>query len=149
MDSKAEIIEIADQKLSDGTLLVDNSCYTNGCYIAGYVLELYLKAKITQVENRDDLFKVANLSSPQFEKYKTHNLYSLLKYAQLNRDLNNDRKNDKLLMPAWFYVTQQSNQSIRWSEQMRYMPPAQVSESDAKQFIKAVNKLVTWIKGKL
>lgn len=59
MNSKVNILSIADDCIESGQLLMQNNRYTKGCYLAGYAVELYLKAVITNVENRDDLFSEA------------------------------------------------------------------------------------------
>ena len=44
MDSRTEIKKIALQKLKDAELLYDNGSYDNTFYLAGYCVELALKA---------------------------------------------------------------------------------------------------------
>lgn len=116
MKSKKEILEIADQKIKDGELLVDNSRYVNGYYLSGYAIELYLKAVCTQVANKDDLFTETNLQLKAYSKYKVHNLEKLIDLANLKNALQTEQLNDPDFNDAWMFVTSQSGTSILWSE---------------------------------
>jgi hypothetical protein len=86
MTSPEEIIKIADTRLEESKLLLNNKYYSGAFYLAGYSVELYLKAKICQSFGIDDLFSDTNPIEgigKVREAVKIHNLILLLIYSGL------------------------------------------------------------------
>ena len=63
MTSPTEIKKIADIRLEEAKILLEKDKFNGAFYLAGYSVELYLKAKICRVFGIPDLFDFDNKSS--------------------------------------------------------------------------------------
>jgi len=139
MRNDKEIDAIADQKIADAELILSSlGSVHNARYLAGYAVELALKAKIRRHLEIKDLFikekiNKADVSFP----FRTHDLPNLLIYAGLNLKLANALSDDEYYK-HWHKV-------VNWNTNLRYT--TQTCElSTAKEFIKSVKYIVQWIR---
>lgn len=103
MNTPEQIDTLADQKLSDAILILNHNPVSvhNARYLAGYAVELTLKAKICRHLEIPDLFakkdsKRTDVSLP----FRTHHLYNLVLYAGLNQK-HEDAVQDPDHYKAW------------------------------------------------
>lgn len=136
---KTLIQNLADKRIEEAEILRDNTMYSGAYYLAGYSIELALKACIyKKIETTDGLGII--FSGKNFiNKCHTHDLVVLLKLAGLKPDL--DRRSVYVQFGAnWRIVSS-------WSETSRY---EQHSESDANELIDAVTDtsegILPWLK---
>jgi hypothetical protein len=73
--------QIALVRLGDAQALLDKNQYDGCCYLAGYCIELALKAATCRLMERDDFFILAK--SETVRAFKIHNLKELIILAGL------------------------------------------------------------------
>lgn len=74
------LCEIADDRVREATILLGSGQFTGAAYLAGYAVELLLKAVLSS--RRHGGIRLVDSSEVSFE-YKTHNLEDLLKFCGL------------------------------------------------------------------
>lgn len=90
---------VAQTKLEDATLLLQHGCSSNAYYLAGYAIEIGLKACITkriQAETIPDLAFVKSIYN--------HNLRDLVKVANLTTQLELRQQTDSSFAANWAIV---------------------------------------------
>jgi len=98
MNSPEEIMKIADSRLEEAKILLEKEKYNGAFYLAGYSVELYLKAKICTNFGVCELFSDKKLDEDVAEVRKavfTHNLYALLVFSGLKTKYDNYKKINK------------------------------------------------------
>ncbi len=154
MNSPAKIRRIADQRLLEAKILVDSplsASYEGAYYLAGYCVELYLKAKICERLDLPDLFQdadssvtnQASFSHTQVGKlFKLHELPKLLLLSGLSQRLDRETIANQDLVANWSVIK-------GWKETKRYSPPGLISKSAAESLIDAIqntqNGFLQWI----
>jgi len=148
METPATIRALAALRLEEATVLIQQGKPDGAFYLAGYSIELTLKAKVTERLGVSSLFAAKPLDAEKFpdidklrQLAKTHNLELLLvlsglrpAYSQAKATHRTFFKFDALL---W-----------SWSEQLRYRLPGQVTGQDVQQFVEFLsdpNGLLQWI----
>ena len=152
MKTVEQIKVLVKTRLEEAEVLCDGAFY-----LAGYSVELMLKAKVCEKFGFDDLFDESpdvdkELKTPIGEvkkSIKTHNLSVLLIYTGLVRQLQLDKVNNPKLMQVYGYLMSiQGNNQTPWSEQARYLPIGSQKEVDVKAFIQSLKDndgLLKWI----
>jgi hypothetical protein len=140
MTTPDEIRQIADQRLKEAKLL--QSQFPEGAYyLAGYCVELYLKARICELLNLPDLFADAEALStnqPSFSNsqlgklFKIHDLPKLVLLAGWWTKLENDKAADRTLSGNWAKI-------ILWKETKRYAQIGSISSALASELIEAID----------
>ena len=105
---RIELQALAQSKLDDSLLLLTNSRFSNAYYLAGYAVELGLKACIAKQFVADAI--------PDLQLVKdthTHKLDQLIGTAGLRIELLKEQKSDKLFNEYWGIA-------VRWSSDSRY-----------------------------
>jgi HEPN domain-containing protein len=106
--SKDQLTKLAEEKLADAKLLLSNDRPGNAYYLAGYAVELLLKAAISS------RFQANTIPDPSWLRdIFQHNLENLVKLALLNDDLKRDSDADDELKGRWDIV-------LEWNETSRY-----------------------------
>ncbi len=132
-----ELKILAELRLKEAKELYAQGLYDGACYLAGYAVELALKAKICKLLDIIFYPETGDIG----KAYKTHKLTDLITLAGLRSDLSSriitvDFENN------WLTVDQ-------WSEQWRYSPPTK-NQQEATNFLNAMedpaNGIFTWIK---
>ncbi len=150
MNDPLEIEKLALERLSEAEILFDNGKFDGAFYLAGYSVELMLKAKIC------GNFGVPNLFDEQAtavntikgigevrKAVKTHNLYVLLILSGLRVKFDNDKSENKHLIKA------NSLMFGNWDENSRYKPCGFAKPNDVHDLIlllKDENGLLQWIR---
>jgi len=105
---KQRLIELAEAKLADANLLLGESRFSNAYYLAGYAVELMLKAVLSS------RFQADTIPSKELVKdIFTHDLNKLLNLADLRQNLAEKQDADPEFRGRWEIV-------LRWKETSRY-----------------------------
>ncbi len=149
MNSTLEIKELATARLEDAKILLANSRYEGAFYLAGYAIELTLKAKICTHLDIDDLFSDnptthSKGSLGRFrESVKTHDFFVLLNLCGLNRKLEVEQEDNIYFKENWSLLFQKS-----WNEGVRYKQ-GHIEASDVTTIINFLTEptkgLLQWI----
>jgi uncharacterized protein (UPF0332 family) len=138
MNSRKEIQKIALKKLKDAEQLYKMGCYDNAFYLAGYCIELSLKARICKNMDIDNLFMTAHVKN-----FKTHEFDVLLMFSGLTEKFNDAKSRNVDLHQNWSYI-------CRWKEDSRYVIVGSKTQTEVLQFLDAirhpVNGYLKWIK---
>jgi len=138
-----EIVKISELRLKEANILFDNDCFDGSIYLAGYSVELLLKAKIAQLLDLDSLF--VSVGKEKLKPFRIHKLTDLALYAGLHKQISEET--DETFKEYWSLVYSQ------WSEDLRYSKCGTCSKTRAKNFIKAIednsNGIKKWIEEKL
>lgn len=116
-------------------------------YLAGYAIEMALKAAICKTLDQPDFYKpdrtlksVRIVQDKVFKEFKTHNYSDLLVLSGLSNKLDDAMALDGLLERAWQLIGR-----IKWSENDRY-EIGRISLSEALDFVDAVKLVTKWIR---
>lgn len=150
MKDPFEIKKLAYERLEEAEILYQNKKYDGAFYLAGYSVELMLKAKICERIGVPNLFdeddqtlnKINGISEIR-RALKTHNLFILLIFSGLREKFDIDKSANKHLLKA------NSLLFGNWNENSRYKPCGFMSGSDVNDLIhllKDSNGLLEWIK---
>ncbi len=136
--SKNELIQLAETKPADARFLLENGRPANAYYLAGYAVELLLKAAISS------RFQADTIPDPKWLKdIFTHDLEKLIKLALLDGDLRRTSDADNEFKGRWDIV-------FEWKEDTRYYAQTQ---PDAEALIAAIDDpahgVFQWLKARL
>jgi HEPN domain-containing protein len=136
--SKQRLVEIADEKLEDAKLLLSQGRAGNAYYLAGYAVELLLKAVLSS------RFRADTLPDPTWLRdVFTHNLERLLKLSLLDEEVRRKADVDDEFKAKWAIV-------LEWNESTRYYIREQ---RDAIALVEAIdgqqNGIYPWLKERL
>ena len=139
MPTRMELKELAKTRLQEAKLLYNRGLYDGSCYLAGYVLEMALKARICKVLDVADYPDTGEIS----RSFKTHNLIVLLRLAGLQRRLDTAIATNPNLLQSWSLI-------VEWTEEFRYSPIGSSSQVRARAILSAVDDkkdgIFTWLK---
>ena len=132
---------LAELRLKEAKELSNQGLYDGACYLAGYAIELALKATICKLLGTD--FPPAASSRTDINKaYQTHNLLDLISLAGLKTDFIR-RQANPAFNTHWGRIS-------NWSEAWRYLPKDTKNRQDAVDFVNALEDpsdgIFTWIK---
>lgn len=123
--NRADFQDLAQRRIIDAEVLLKNDRHEAAYYLAGYSVECALKACIARRTKEFDF--------PDLKRVKasyTHNLEELLKVAELEDELVNERKSDAELDANWKAVKD-------WSEDKRYA--LSIPEQKARDLCSAIS----------
>jgi HEPN domain-containing protein len=133
--AKAELEALAQEKLDDAAALIADSRWSSGYYLAGYAVELALKACIAKVFKADTI-PDKDLVNATY----SHNFRSLVGTAGLGADLRNTEQADANFAANWGVVNS-------WSPNARY---ARATQQQAEELLRAISDqgdgVFAWIK---
>jgi HEPN domain-containing protein len=139
---RQEFKQIAILRLTEAESLLNQNHYDGCCYLAGYCLEMALKAVICRRMEKDDFFDI--LKSESARSFKIHNLGELVILAGLQKKYEDLSSTNRNFESNWVVIKDQ----IRWSEQLRYQTG--FTKSDAEDMLKAINDpqngILKWLK---
>jgi hypothetical protein len=122
--SKRELIALAEAKLADAKFLLADGRFGNAYYLAGYAIELLLKAAISS------RFQADTIPDPSWLKdVFIHNLEKLIKLALMDDDLKRTSDADAEFKGRWDIV-------LEWNEASRYYVR---ERQDAAALIEAID----------
>ncbi len=119
--------------------------YEGAYYLAGYAVELLLKAKVCKNLGIEDFFNFNNpkrtklsVKNPDnlYKSYKVHDLSQLVILSGVYMDFQNDMITDNELKEHWSIVS-------KWDENSRYLTG--ITDEDAKNFIISIKEIMKWI----
>lgn len=149
MKNPEEIKNLAYQRLKEADVLFKNGMCDGAFYLAGYSVELMLKAKICERLGIPNLFDESDVNVNSIKgigeirkTLKTHNLFTLLIFSVLKVKFDDAKstnidlaKTNSLLFNAW-------------DENARYKPCGHMQDKDVEKLINLLsgpNGLLTWI----
>ena len=142
MRTPIEIRQVADIRLEEAYLLYEDTYYEGAYYLAGYCVELYLKAKICETLDIDNLFDATFTEKEIARPFKIHKLDSLLWLCGLKKKFEIEINSNHQFLKEWSRI-------VNWSEDTRYLPKGTISQAKAFEMIDAIqnkNGFLTWIK---
>lgn len=148
MGTIEEIKDIAVQKLNAAKILVQNGDVDNAFYLAGYSIELELKAKVCELLNFPDLFNEEGEKVPKIgqirKKYKTHDLFELLIHSGLKAKYDFEKGRQQMLFDSNALLFE------NWNENCRYKPCGYYKLVDVERLIEMIehpeNGIRKWIR---
>lgn len=139
MPTRSELKELAKIRLKEAKALFACELYDGSRYLAGYVVELSLKARICKVLDTDNYPESGELS----RLFMTHKFDVLLRLAGLERRFERAQIDNPNLLTNWSLVTE-------WTSAFRYRPVGSSSKQHAQQIITALEDkkdgIFTWMK---
>lgn len=140
MRSVKEIKELAREKFCDAEVLLRSGRPDAAYYVAGYTIELLLKARICktlQIESFYDFEGTAEklLSKEAYRPFKVHDLQQLMVLSGIYLDFVKDEQYEDL-RGHWSEVTQ-------WKEDSRYSIGQ--DHDIVREFLESIKKIAQWI----
>ena len=145
MKCRADIQSLAEERLKDAECLYKNNRFDAAYYLAGYSVELLLKAKICNTLGIDDFFDFNNPKKTKLEvknigevykPYKVHDLLQLLIFSGFYTEFQKAIKLDRNFKSHWSIVCE-------WNENSRYL--SGTTGKDAENFITSIKEIMKWI----
>jgi HEPN domain-containing protein len=131
-----DLQELARLRLQEAEALYRAHFYDGCVYLAGYAVELALKAKICRLLRVDEYPSSGEVA----RAFKVHDLDQLKLLAGLSAQI--DVKKNKELFDNW-------SKAVEWKPEQRYDPPGTYTESDAKIMLVGLkakpNGVFTWL----
>lgn len=132
---REDLQTISDMRLAEAMILKENNHPSGAYYLAGYAVELALKACISKQIHKNIIPDKSFITA-----IYTHSLQDLVKLAGLERDRLLHEKQNSNFLTAWLITKD-------WSEQSRY----EIKHlSDATYLLEAVSNqqhgVMKWIK---
>lgn len=149
MTSPQEIRKLAKQRLEEAEILFKAGKCDGAFYLAGYSVELMLKAKICERLGIPNLFDETNQASNSIhgigeirKALKTHNLFILLIFSGLKVRFDEDKATNRHLTKASTVLFNS------WNENARYKPCGHMTDRDVEKLITLLsgdNGILSWI----
>ncbi len=139
MKNIQEIRDLAAHRVVEAEYLMqstDNDFSAVAFYLAGYAVELTLKARICELFGREDFF--GTVRGKTSTAFKIHDIEELFFLSGATKIYN--EQTDK-----GFAIKEAYNEVLKWNESSRYEPPNSFSRTDVLEFIESVKKLIVWI----
>jgi len=136
---KEELKQLAEQRLKEANILFENEQYDGSIYLAGYVVELALKARICKILDLD-FYPPENLPG-----FNIHDYDKLARLSGLEKTIEKQTvENDKFNI-NWVKVS-------KWDSQMRYSTVGEDNKKRAQDLLSALQEdeygIFKWLKGK-
>ena len=136
IETKAEFQVLAEERLVEAKALLDLEKWDGAYYLAGYAVELALKACIIKTLMATDAFPDRDFSKNCY----THVIEALVKLAKRDEALKLAMDTDRNLLKNWTTVRD-------WSEQKRYH---RIDKTEAEVLYAAIaddkHGVLPWIK---
>ena len=149
MVNPEEIRKLAKQRLTEAEILYQNGQYDGAYYLAGYAVELSLKAKICERLGLPHLFDETNSTNNSIKgmceirkTLKTHNLIVLLNLCGLKPNFDEGKATNLQI------AILNSLLINSWDENARYKPCGHVQLQDIHKIIQLLTvekNFLTWI----
>jgi len=150
MKAAEEIKRLAFERLQEAVILCDNGKYDGAFYLAGYSIELMLKAKVCEQWDIPSLFdenyQTHGISEVR-RAIKTHDIAVLLIFSGLKAKFDLAKSINKELMGLNTLLFTTSGRCL-WNEQVRYQVPGSQSPENVIAFIAFLQHeegLLQWI----
>lgn len=131
MPTRNQLKNLALLRRQEAQVLFEARLYDGARYLAGYVLELALKARICRLLDFEEY-----PDTGEFRRlYATHDLDQLLKLSGLSRKLSLDGG----LFDSW-------STAALWKPERRYDVPGSTKHEDVRDILAAIDQVLKWIK---
>ena len=140
--TSTEFKNLTQMRLKEANALCDKKLYDGSCYLAGYCIELALKAAICKRMGAPDFFEAIRPETAR--AFKIHNLEELVTLAGLRSQFNTQITANVFFQTNWSFI----KTTINWSEQLRYQSGKNQSETQTMLFALTdpQNGILPWIK---
>lgn len=144
--TRAELQQLAESRLAEAKVLFANALFDGAVYLAGYALELGLKARVC--ERLDTEYPTEG----PYTTFRTHSYETLLKLAGLEKALDAEKLRDTDFASNWSYLTSQPSTAAigGWSESWRYRRIGSATQPDVARFLLALEDpnsgVLTWLR---
>lgn len=139
--TQLELQELTQLRLQEAKVLYDNDLYDGTCYLAGYCIELSLKAAICNRMRTPDFFEI--IKNETARAFKIHNLDELITLAGLRTEFETQIATNAQFSFNWSFI----KITINWSEQLRYQMGK--NQNEAQTMLAALtdiqNGILPWI----
>ena len=141
MKSKADIIRLAELKVEASICLLENEHYDNAYYLAGYAIELCLKAHICKNLGLDGFFNFnyENVRKDLYKPFKNHDYTELILLSGLHSEFLAQMQNP-VFKDNWTYI-------FKWSENCRY--EYGLNPMEVIKFVNSSKEFCQWIEKRL
>lgn len=135
MITKKDLQTLAETRLGDAQLLLQAGRYSAAYYLAGYAVELGIKARIARVFQADMIPEKSFVNAVY-----SHKLDELVGLAGIKRQLQDDMRSDPVLSAAWGIAS-------KWNETSRYEMWDQFAAASMLQAVGDENHgVLQWLK---
>jgi HEPN domain len=140
--SSLEFKKLTQMRLKEANILCNNKMYDGSCYLAGYCIELALKAAICKRMGTPNFFE--SIRPETSRAFKIHNLDELITLAGLRPKFDAHFNEDVFFQTNWSFI----KTTINWSEQLRYQIGKNQIETQAMllALTDTQNGILPWIK---
>jgi hypothetical protein len=147
MPTKKQFKDLANLRIKEAEALYSAGLYDGAYYLAGYAMELALKARICKILKINDYPDRQNFA----KAYKIHSILDLIYLAGLDTDFRTKMTNPSTGVSTPFGNNWTTLLS-RWNESKRYDSKGSISQSTARDFLDALQNtpdgFLTWLKTK-
>ena len=112
--TETELKKLTQLRLKEAKALCNKKLYDGSCYLAGYCIELALKAAICKRMGTPNFF--GTIRPETARAFKIHNLEELITLAGLYTQFNERVNTNIQFGNNWSFI----KTTINWSEQLRY-----------------------------
>ena len=142
MPTRQEFKALSLLRLKEAQILAKKQCFDGACYLAGYTIELALKAAICKNMKSDKFFDIIKTETSR--AFKIHNIEELITLAGLREQFESLKRSNADFQNHWNSL----NAQVQWSEQLRYQMDK--TEQQTQSMLNAIsdnqNGLLKWIK---
>lgn len=124
----SELKEIAQARIKDSEILLDNKRYDGAIYLCGYAIEIALKARICKILKWPK-FPSTQKDFQNYTTFKTHNLDVLLSLSGV------EAKIKKSYFADWSNIAQ-------WDPEIRYKPIGSATKIETESMLASTKKLL-------
>lgn len=132
--TRRDFQRLADWRAKEAGVLARNGCEQGAYYLAGYAVECALKACIAKKTKRHEFPP----KKEYVDQVYSHKLETLLDFAELKKQLEDEMKKNHALAENWLVVKE-------WNESKRYVTAGLKGEA-LYEAITGENGLLPWIK---
>lgn len=132
MATRNQLKNLALLRRREAQVLFQANLHDGARYLAGYVVELALKARICRLLDFEEYPDTGDFR----RLYATHDLDQLLKLSGLSRKMS---LQEDALFKSW-------SVAALWKPERRYDVPGSTKREDIQDILNAVDKVLTWIK---
>lgn len=137
MKSQDEIVLLAEMRLIDAECLIKAACSDGAYYLAGYSIELLLKARICKTFTISDFYLFNRARQEVYKPFKSHEYDQLLMFSGLYTNFNEEILKNQSLKKHWSLVRV-------WSDKSRYNSGK--TQVEVQNFLISVREVSLWIR---
>jgi len=143
MQTQSDIEALAYAKLKDAECLLANERFDSAYYLAGYAVELLLKARVCKTLGIPDFFDFDNTTKTKLKNesiitrpFKVHDFEQLIVLSGIFGEYQKEIKTNEIFVSHWAIVTE-------WNENSRYFTA--INPDRVKKFLTSVKEVLQWI----